>query len=318
MRRGVTVEHGKRRTDAERTAAGVRAKFTDGGHVGGDLLVGADGSHSWCRRIVDPAAPAARYIPFLQINGQVSGLLRGDRSPAVRIIEATPQIKLPQARYDLPNMPTWRWDRMILIGDAAPAASPAFGCYERLRRERVGAMVAHGKHNGDQFVLDRDAPAHGLAPQREIDVRAQHRLAVDRDLGQLLPACAEVNGHPSNVCALALDQSRSPIDSSATIPFSATPTDPPMPSAVRPYASYTTGSQPAFFSVIAATMAAIPPPMISARPMFALLATSLSIRKFTAKRSPGQRPPDPSTRTADGSSCEQIFSLLGKNLRTPH
>jgi hypothetical protein len=35
VRRGVTVEYGKHLTDAERTAAGVRATFTDGGHTEG-------------------------------------------------------------------------------------------------------------------------------------------------------------------------------------------------------------------------------------------------------------------------------------------
>ncbi|MGH3831902.1 MAG: FAD-dependent oxidoreductase [Pseudonocardiaceae bacterium] len=243
VRRGITVEYGKRLTDAERTAAGVRATFTNG-HAEGDVLVGADGVHSRVRQIVDPAAPAPRYIPFLQIDGRASGisvdaesqvysmvfgrrcfftyqtrpdgqiwwsahprrqselhpahlaaitgeqwraellgLFRGDRSPAVRLIEATPRIERPHVLYDLPIMPAWHRDRMILVGDAAHAASPAsgqgasmaiedavtlakclrdssgveraFGEYERLRRERAGAVVAHGKRNGDQFVPGR-------------------------------------------------------------------------------------------------------------------------------------------------------------------
>lgn len=69
-RRGVTIEYGKRLAEAERTATGVCATFEDGSHAEGDLLVGADGLHSRVRRIIDPAAPAARYTPILQIGGE--------------------------------------------------------------------------------------------------------------------------------------------------------------------------------------------------------------------------------------------------------
>ena len=76
----------------------------------------------------------------------------------------------------MPMVPRWHRDRMIIIGDAAHAASPssgqgasmaiedavvlagclsaeadieaAFARYERERRGRVEKIVAHGKRNG--------------------------------------------------------------------------------------------------------------------------------------------------------------------------
>jgi FAD-dependent urate hydroxylase len=103
-----------------------------------------------------------------------------DKTPAAEIIKATKHVYLPWATYDFPTVPVWSRDRMIIIGDAAHATSPAagqgasmaiedavtlgkclrdasgvpeaFATYEDLRRERVEAVVAQGKHNGDDKV----------------------------------------------------------------------------------------------------------------------------------------------------------------------
>src|SRR5215210_733320 len=70
VRRGASVEYGKRLVDAENTPdGGVVARFEDGTETEGDLLIGADGIHSRTRRIIDPSAPGARYIPVLNIGG---------------------------------------------------------------------------------------------------------------------------------------------------------------------------------------------------------------------------------------------------------
>src|SRR5215213_10481877 len=79
LRRGARVEHGKRFVDAGITPdGGVVARFEDGTEAEGDFLVGADGIHSRTRRIIDPSAPGARYIPVLNIGGYASGV----RAPA--------------------------------------------------------------------------------------------------------------------------------------------------------------------------------------------------------------------------------------------
>lgn len=103
-------------------------------------------------------------------------LASADRSPMRAIIEATEHIFAPWRTHDLPSVRTWRRDAMIVIGDAAHAASPSSGqgasmaiedalvlakClrdlgsvqdalarYEGLRRERVERVVAQGRRNG--------------------------------------------------------------------------------------------------------------------------------------------------------------------------
>jgi 2-polyprenyl-6-methoxyphenol hydroxylase-like FAD-dependent oxidoreductase len=238
VRRGIPVHYGRRLVAAEITPdRGVLARFDDGSVAGGDLLIGADGLQSRTRRIVDPGAPAARYIGLLNTGGYARGvtvpgepgvmqmifgrrcffgyvphpngevwwfanppraaepsreelaaipparwrghlldLFRRDSSPAVELIEATAEIADGWGTYDLPSVPTWRNDRMVIVGDAAHATSPAsgqgasmaiedavvlakclrdvpdiaeaFAAYERLRRDRVERVVAQGKRNG--------------------------------------------------------------------------------------------------------------------------------------------------------------------------
>jgi FAD-dependent urate hydroxylase len=233
VRRGARVEYGKRLVDAGTTPDGVVARFEDGTEAEGDLLIGADGIHSSTRRIIDPSAPGARYVPVLNIGGYArdvtvqaepgtfrmvfgkraffgyavhpSGeiwwfanppradeptgaelaaigteqwremlidLFAGDDSPAVEIIRSTPGKLAGWATYDLPSVPTWHRESMIIIGDAAHATAPssgqgasmaiedavvlarclrdlpdtgqAFAAYERLRRARVERIVAQG------------------------------------------------------------------------------------------------------------------------------------------------------------------------------
>jgi FAD-dependent urate hydroxylase len=75
VRRGARVEYGKRLVEAETANdGGVAARFEDRTEAEGDLLIGADGVHSRVRRIIDPSAPGARYIPVLNIGGYVTGV----------------------------------------------------------------------------------------------------------------------------------------------------------------------------------------------------------------------------------------------------
>ncbi|WP_033289974.1 FAD-dependent oxidoreductase [Amycolatopsis jejuensis] len=237
-RRGVHTEFGKRLTGATQTSSGVTATFADRTKTDGDLLIGADGLRSAVRRIIDPSAPAPRYVPLLNTGGFTRGLklddepgvlhmvfghkvffahviapdgaiwwfanvphaaeptesdlatmrgpgwrprlldlVRSDRARAAEIVEATETIYEPWATYDFPTVPVWHRGRIGLIGDAAHATSPAAGqgasmaiedavtmakclrdvsdpaaaltAFETLRRERVEAVVAQGKRNGD-------------------------------------------------------------------------------------------------------------------------------------------------------------------------
>lgn len=233
-RRGVEMAYGRRLVDAQSSDDGVSARFADGTAAEGDLLVGADGLHSRVRTLVDPAAPAPRYLGLLNTGGYARGvdtdaepgvlhmvfgrhcfvgysvapdgsvwwfanppsptepatlpgpdvwraeltaLLAPDGGPGAALVAATDVLAGPWPTYDLPHVPEWHRDRMVLLGDAAHAASPAsgqgasmaledavafgrcvrdlpnvpraFAAYEALRRARVERVVAHGRRNGD-------------------------------------------------------------------------------------------------------------------------------------------------------------------------
>lgn len=79
LRRGVRIEYGKRLTAASIERGSVRARFTDGSTVDGDVLIGADGLRSGTRQIIDPKAPQARYVGLLNTGGFARGLrLQGE------------------------------------------------------------------------------------------------------------------------------------------------------------------------------------------------------------------------------------------------
>jgi FAD-dependent urate hydroxylase len=265
VRRGVTIEYGKRLVDADVTPHGVRATFTDGSTADGNLLVGADGLRSRTRAIIDPKAPRARHIGLLNPGGYARGLrlpdppgaanlvfgrrcffgyfvhpdgdvwwfanppsrreptpaelaaitseqwrarlvelFRGDRGPMLDIVAATETIMPAWNTYDFPTVPTWHNDRMVIIGDAAHAASPssgqgasmaiedaivlgkclrdlpspaaAFAAFERARRERVERVVAQGKRNSTG-----KAPGPVGALLRDLTMPAFMRMIAKRD-----------------------------------------------------------------------------------------------------------------------------------------
>ena len=107
-----------------------------------------------------------------QWKERLTYLFADDATPAVEIIRATPGDLAGTNQYDMPSVPTWHRGPVVIIGDAAHAASPAsgqgasmaiedavvlakslrdlpdiqqaFATYERLRRGRVERVVAHG------------------------------------------------------------------------------------------------------------------------------------------------------------------------------
>jgi 2-polyprenyl-6-methoxyphenol hydroxylase-like FAD-dependent oxidoreductase len=120
-------------------------------------------------------AELARLTPQV-LRRELNRLFAGDNTPARALIGATREILPAWGTYDFPHVPHWHRDRMVIIGDAAHAASPssgqgasmaiedavvlarclrdaasvkqAFATYEGLRRERVEKVVAMGKRNG--------------------------------------------------------------------------------------------------------------------------------------------------------------------------
>jgi 2-polyprenyl-6-methoxyphenol hydroxylase-like FAD-dependent oxidoreductase len=125
-------------------------------------------------------------------SGRLAALFKGEDVPAAPIITAQgPDIIVVGAEHDLPEVPTWHQDRVIIIGDAAHAASTssgqgasmaledavtlgrclrdtpgpgeAFAAFEQLRRDRVrkvvalGAKTASSKAAGPAGAIIRDA-----------------------------------------------------------------------------------------------------------------------------------------------------------------
>jgi FAD-dependent urate hydroxylase len=75
--RGIGVEYGKRLDSYTVTNDGVVARFTDGTHATGDLLVGADGINSRTRQLLDPTSTRPRFTGLVGVGG----FSRGDLAP---------------------------------------------------------------------------------------------------------------------------------------------------------------------------------------------------------------------------------------------
>ncbi|GIE27468.1 FAD-dependent oxidoreductase [Actinoplanes italicus] len=101
--------------------------------------------------------------------------------PGADLIRATGEIRGPWSTRDLPRVPVWHGDRIVLIGDAAHAVAPSSGqgasmaledavvlghsllehrdlpaalsAYEAARRPRVEKVVAHGRRTSGTKVL---------------------------------------------------------------------------------------------------------------------------------------------------------------------
>ncbi|HEX8628779.1 MAG TPA: FAD-dependent monooxygenase [Catenuloplanes sp.] len=125
----------------------------------------------------EPSRQELLAVTVEQWRTRLNDLFSDDTGPMLDIIAATDDIFPGWNTYDFPTVPTWHNDRMIIIGDAAHAASPssgqgasmaiedaivlatclrdiapaprAFAAYEKLRRARVERVVKHGKRSGD-------------------------------------------------------------------------------------------------------------------------------------------------------------------------
>lgn len=116
------------------------------------------------QRLSEPEAMREHLVDLLSV----------DRGPAAEIVAGTPANEiLVGDQFTLPRVPTWQRDRMVVIGDAAHAVSPATGqgvslaCedavalaatldgasdiarglarYEALRRDRVSRVTRYGE-----------------------------------------------------------------------------------------------------------------------------------------------------------------------------
>jgi 2-polyprenyl-6-methoxyphenol hydroxylase-like FAD-dependent oxidoreductase len=133
-------------------------------------------------------------------------LLRKDTTPAADIVAATKHELLVTNARDLPGLDNWRTDRMIVIGDAAHAASPATGqgasmaiedsvvlakalrdtdgfaaglaLYEQIRRPRVDQNIANSARMTVSRMPDREQRAQ---QNQAIQQRSQSSPRIEDD-----------------------------------------------------------------------------------------------------------------------------------------
>jgi 2-polyprenyl-6-methoxyphenol hydroxylase-like FAD-dependent oxidoreductase len=128
--------------------------------------------------------------------------LRNDQTPVAGIVRAAHQVLVTNT-YDLPHLSNWHRDHMLIIGDAAHAASPATGqgasmaledavilakslrdrpdpasafvTYEQLRRDRVQADINRSARMSAQSRLDwsRLPPENQQAPDPNKAINTQ-------------------------------------------------------------------------------------------------------------------------------------------------
>jgi len=129
----------------------------------------------------DPTRESLGAISPIEWKTKLLGLFADDAGPACDIISATTDELGAFPVYDMPVVPTWHRDAMVVIGDAAHATSPSSGqgasmaiedaivlakclrdcddvaqalpTYERLRRRRVERVVAYSARVGQSKTL---------------------------------------------------------------------------------------------------------------------------------------------------------------------
>lgn len=75
----------------------------------------------------EPARGELTAITSDQWRHRLLQLYAADAGPAVRLIEATPDLMAVSSIHTMPHLPAWHAGRMIVIGDAAHAPSPTSG-----------------------------------------------------------------------------------------------------------------------------------------------------------------------------------------------
>ena len=72
--RGVQVQEGVPVVGVEADVRGAAVRLADGTRLAADVVIGADGIRSTVRTYLDPDAPQPRYIPVLNVGGEVNDL----------------------------------------------------------------------------------------------------------------------------------------------------------------------------------------------------------------------------------------------------
>ncbi|MFI9383633.1 FAD-dependent oxidoreductase [Kutzneria sp. NPDC052558] len=159
-------------SDAKPDHEPARIEMVRGSSAAMGYAVSPAGEVNWFCRVAEPELSAAEIAAGSPARWREAllPLVRPDATPAADIIAATADRLMVTNACDLPEGMPWRAGRMLLVGDAAHAASPATGqgasmaiedavilgkalrdlgvttealdAYERLRRPRVEQNIA--------------------------------------------------------------------------------------------------------------------------------------------------------------------------------
>jgi 2-polyprenyl-6-methoxyphenol hydroxylase-like FAD-dependent oxidoreductase len=150
----------------------------------------------WFARVPGPELTAAdQAAPASHWRDRLAETFTDDNTPAAAIIRATHDPITVTSAYDIPALPAWHNESMVVIGDAAHATSPstaqgasqaledaailaqclrdipavpkALATFERLRRDRVERIVAAGMNSGNTPPSNRqqDQPRKANPPE---------------------------------------------------------------------------------------------------------------------------------------------------------
>jgi len=132
-----------------------------------------DGRTWWFTRIAGDPRPGETTAA--QWRGLALDAVRDDATPAAAIVEATGGEVVGGDSYDIPTTPNWYSDRMVLVGDAAHAASPAAAQGASMALEDAVALAAALREYPDPAVAFAAYAARRKA-QTEETVAASARL----------------------------------------------------------------------------------------------------------------------------------------------
>jgi FAD-dependent urate hydroxylase len=102
-----------------------------------------------------PSKTEVAQVDRQDIRERLLTLLAPDRTPGADLVRATPGPIPVTNQYDLPRVRTWHTDRMVVIGDAAHAVSPASGQGASLAAEDAVVLA--------QCLRDAPSTADGIA-----------------------------------------------------------------------------------------------------------------------------------------------------------
>ena len=151
--------------DAYHMVFGARAFF--------GFTAPGDGRTWWFARLTGDTR--AGVTTAAQWRELVLDAVRDDATPAAAIIAATGGDVVGGDSYDIPTTPRWHNDRMVLVGDAAHAASPAAAQGASMALEDAVALAAALREHPDPAVAFAAYSARRRA-QTEETVAASARM----------------------------------------------------------------------------------------------------------------------------------------------